>query len=86
MQGVTPRIEFQNMEYTNHQYMTKIFQLLQKKLGITAGYSSFSMEALKTHFLNMENVHVLVNESSRSSWTELFGKPRGLQEHELRGD
>ena len=34
----------------------------------------------------MENVHVLVNESSRSSWTELFGKPGGLQEHELRGD
>ena len=86
MQGVTPRIEFQNMEYTNHQYMTKIFQLLQRKLGSTAGYSSFSMEALKTHLLKMENVHVLVNESSRSSWTELFGKPGGLQEHELRGD
>ena len=37
----------QNMRCTNHQYMTKIFQFLQKKLGMSAGYSTFSMEALK---------------------------------------
>ena len=34
----------------------------------------------------MGNVHVFVNESSHSSWTELFGEPGGLQEHELRGN
>ena len=45
VQAATPRTEFQNMKYTNHQYTTKIFQFLQKKLGITAGYSTFSMEA-----------------------------------------
>ena len=50
-QAATPRTEFQNMKYTNHQYMTKIFHFLQKKLGITAGYSTFSMEALKTNVL-----------------------------------
>ena len=42
---------FQNMKYTNHQYMTKIFHFLQKKFGITAGYSTFSMKALKTNVL-----------------------------------
>ena len=39
------------MKYTNEQYMTKIFQFLQKKLGITAGYSTFSMEASQTNML-----------------------------------
>ena len=32
----------------------------------------------------MVKVHVFVNESSHSSWTEIFGEPGGLQEHELR--
>ena len=35
--------------------------------------------------VDMGNVHVFVDESSHSSWTELFGEPGGLQEHELRG-
>ena len=48
---VTPRTEFQNMKYTNHQYMTKVFRFMQKKLGITAGYSTFALEALKTSVL-----------------------------------
>ena len=30
VQGATPRPEFQNMKYTNHQYMTKIFHFQQK--------------------------------------------------------
>ena len=51
VRAATPRREFQNMRYTNHQYMTKIFQNLQRKLGITEGYSTFSMEALKTNVL-----------------------------------
>ena len=49
--AATPRTEFQNMKYTNHQYMTKIVHFVQKKLGITAGYSTFSMDALKTSVL-----------------------------------
>ena len=32
----TPRTEFQNMKYTNHQHMTKVFHFLLKKLGMTA--------------------------------------------------
>ena len=51
VRAATPRTEFQNMKYTNHQYMTKIFHFLPKKLGITAGYSTFSMEALGTSVL-----------------------------------
>ena len=58
---------------SNHQYMTKIFRFLPKKSGITAGYSTFSMEASKTKCVDMENVHVFFNESSPSSWTKLFG-------------
>ena len=34
----------------------------------------------------MVNVYDLVGERSHSSRTELFGKPGGLQEHELRGN
>ena len=41
VRAATPRTEFQNMKYTNHQCMTKVFNFLQKKLGITAGYSTF---------------------------------------------
>ena len=51
VQGATPRPEFQNMRYTNHSYMTKSFQFRRKKLGIITGYSTFTMEALKTNVL-----------------------------------
>ena len=47
VQGATPQPEFENMRYTIHQIMTKIFQFVQKKLGITAGFSISSMEVLK---------------------------------------
>ena len=43
--------EFQNVKHTNHQDMTKVFQFLQKKKGITAGYSTFSMEGVETNVL-----------------------------------
>ena len=39
------------MKNTNHQFMTKVFQYLRKKLGITTGYSTFWMEAMKTNVL-----------------------------------
>ena len=42
VQAVTPKTEF-----TNHQYMTKIFHCLQKTLGISEAYSTFSVAALK---------------------------------------
>ena len=61
---------FKNLKHTNHQYMTKIFHVLQKKLGMTVGYSTFSMEALKTKCVEMENVHAFVNGGSHSPWTE----------------
>ena len=32
VQGATPRPQFQNMKYMNHQNMTKIFQFLQKEV------------------------------------------------------
>ena len=42
------------MKHTIHQHMTKIFHFLQKNLGSTAGYPTFSVEALKTHVLIWE--------------------------------
>ena len=44
--------------------MTKIFHVPQKKLGITEGKSTFSIETIKTKCVDMENVHIFVNESS----------------------
>ena len=43
--------KYQNMRYTNHQYMTKVFQFLQKRLGMSATHATFSMQAYKTNVL-----------------------------------
>ena len=43
--------EFRNMEYTNHRFMDKIFQKLEKKLGMSAINATFSMDAYKTNVL-----------------------------------
>ena len=43
--------EIRNMEYTNHQYMSKVFQNLEKKLGMSAINATFSMNAYKTNVL-----------------------------------
>ena len=48
--------------------------------------ATFSLEALLGQCVVMEKFLVFVNESSHSSWTESFGEPEGLQEHELRGN
>ena len=42
--------------------------------------------SIKDKCVDMVNGHVFVNESSHSSWIELFGDLWGLQEHELRGN
>ena len=39
------------MEYTNHRYMGRIFQNLQKKLEMSAINATFSMDAYKTNVL-----------------------------------
>ena len=43
--------EFRNMEYTNHRYMEMIFQILEKKLGMSAINATFSMDSYKTNVL-----------------------------------
>ena len=42
--------EFRNIEYTNHRYMDKIFQNLEK-LGMPAISATFSMDAYKNNVL-----------------------------------
>ena len=44
-------LEFRNMEYTNHRYMDKIIQTLEKKLRMSAINATFSMDAYKTNVL-----------------------------------
>ena len=45
-------MEFRNMKIKNNQYMMmKVFQFLQKKLGIKTGYATFGMEATKTKIM-----------------------------------
>ena len=39
---------------------------------------------IKDKCVDMGTLHVFVSESSHSFWTELFGEPGSLQEHELR--
>ena len=46
------KMEFRNMKIKNNQYMMmKVFQFLQKKLGIKTGYATFGMEATKTKIM-----------------------------------
>ena len=43
--------ELKNMEYSNRQYMSKIFQFSLKKIGMSATDATFSMEAYETNVL-----------------------------------
>ena len=43
--------ELENMRFSNHRYMWKIFQCLQKKLGRSAIDATFSIESFKTNVL-----------------------------------
>ena len=51
VRGVNTRTAFHNKRISNHQYLTTVFQCLQQKLGITTGYSTFTVEAIKTNVL-----------------------------------
>ena len=46
---LTSTSELRNMEYTNHQYMSKIFQFLHERLGNDDAV--FSIRAYKTNVL-----------------------------------
>ena len=84
MQGATPKLAFQNVKYTNHQYID--LPVPTKEIGNYSRLLNFLNGSIQNKCVDMENVHVLVDESSHSSWTELLGKHGGLQEYELRRD
>ena len=83
VRAVNTKTDFQNMEITNHQYMTKVFQHVQKKLGINR-LLNIRNGSTKDRWIIMEIVHLFVNESSQSSWTKMFRECGSIQEHELR--
>ena len=43
--------ELRNMEYTNYQCMSQIFQFQQGRLGMSSSDAAFSMQAYKTNVL-----------------------------------
>ena len=81
-----PKVEFCNMQISSHQYLGKVFQILQKKLGITENSSNFGIEAIKDQCTEVVIVHVFGNDSRHSSWTGLHREFGRIQEHELRGN
>ena len=46
-QGACAGCVNKNLGYTNHPYTTKIFQFLQKNLGMSAGDATFTMQTYK---------------------------------------
>ena len=69
------------MKYRNHQYITKIFHVLE--VGNYSRILHIFNGGTKDKCADMD---VFVNESTRSTWTKLFGEFGSLQEHELRGN
>ena len=53
-----------------------------KEVGNHSKLPNFLNGSIQNKCIDMGNVHVLVDESSHSSWAELFN----VQEHELRRD
>ena len=75
--------ELRNMEYTNIQNMSKMFQFLQKKLGSASKRLNFLDANIQHKCADVENVHVLVDESRHPSWAKLFDEFGDLQEHNI---
>ena len=73
--------ELENMRFSNHQYMEKIFQCIQKKMGRTAINATSSVESYKTNVLTWRNVHGIVDESRRPCWASVLLEFGNLQEH-----
>ena len=74
------------MKFTNHQYMTKIFHFSATEFGDYRSILNVLNGSIEDKYIDMGNVYGFIDESSHSSWTELFGEHEGLQEHELRGN
>ena len=51
--------------------------------GLPFPTKNLGVANIEDQCVEMVNVYVFVNESSHSSWTELFGELGGLQEQEL---
>ena len=45
------KMEFHTMQISKHQFLGKVVQNLQKKLGITENSPKFGIEAIKTNVL-----------------------------------
>ena len=48
---IRSKMEFRNVQISDHQQLRKVFQNLQKRLGTTENSSTFGIEAMKTNVL-----------------------------------
>ena len=71
----TPRTEFQNMKYTNHQYMTKIFHFLPKKLErFLRRRVDCVKEQTHSRWPSIETCTCLKGSRAQRTFTRLFGR------------
>ena len=61
-------------------------QIFAQEVGNHNRLLNICTGSTKDQCIEMEIVHVFVNESSYSSWTKLLGNIGSIQEHELRGN
>ena len=73
--------ELKNMEISNHRYMEKIFQCLQKKLGRSAIDATFSMEAYKASVLIWSMFMASSMKAAIHLWSRFLDEFGNLQEH-----
>ena len=59
--------------------------IFAKEVGNHNGLLNILNGSNEDQCIGMGTVHVFFNESSHSSWTELFGEFGNLQEHKIRG-
>ena len=68
------------MGYTNHQYMGKIFQILEKKMGTSA----INLQWIHTRTTHCIGVLGYVDENSHPPWSGFLDEFGNLQEHKNR--
>ena len=87
VRAVTPRTEFQNMnEVHKPSIHDEGLPLFAKEVGNYSRVLRICIWSFKDLCVDMENIHVFVNESSRSSWTMLSGESGSPQKDELQGN
>ena len=83
------KMEFHNMQISDHQHFKKVFKKvfkkLQKRLTFAEETPIIGIEALRTKRIDLGIIYVNNDECRRSSWTTFHWTFRRIQEHKLPG-